>query len=150
MGFGTSAANIILFIATLIVATSVAAVLGTTTHKITIGLQAKEELLTKALSSDIEIINDPVVIPKQGNYYLFYVKNIGKEKILFDSTSLSVLIDGQLIPAANLTVTSPGNQGYLSLADVGTIGVMTNLTSGDHTIKVITYEGASDSLDFRI
>ena len=148
MGFGTSAAHIILFIAAVIVASSVAVTLSATTGKIAIGIEERGAVITKHLSGDIEIINDPLKIPVTSGNYIFYVKNTGERNLIFTKNSVSVLIDGVMIGSTNITLSSL-TPGVLKISETGEIWINVSLSSGDHRIKVVV-DGISDTMDFRV
>ncbi len=147
---GESAAQLILFITAVLIATSVSAVMVVTIKQIAIGIKDQGDYLKSAISTNFEIINDPLNIPTTtvgGNTaYVFYVKNIGESPFPFTNSTISVLIDGNIIPPSNIT-TSPL---VLYPGQVGEIDVVTNLSSGNHRITVILSNGISDTLEFSI
>lgn len=151
MGFGESAAHIIFFIAIVLVASSVSAVMAVTIQKITIEISKQGEHLKDVISTDFEVINDPVAIPTKtvnGNTaYVFYVKNVGTGSFLFSNETLTIMIDGSVIPKSNI-YTSP--IGSLKHGEVGEIDVVTTLSSGDHKLRIFLDNGISDSFEFTI
>ncbi len=149
MGFGECAAHIILFIAVVIVASSLSVMMATTVQKISVGMEQQGNRVQKLLTTDFEIINDPTNIPTKttvNTAYIFYVKNTGTNSFPFTNRSITVLIDGNVIPSANIT-TSPS---LLNPGQTGEVDVVTTLTAGYHTIKIVLYNGVSSSLVFRI
>ncbi len=149
MGFGECAAHIILFIAVVIVASSLSVMMATTVQKISVGMEQQGNRVQKLLTTDFEIINDPTNIPTKttvSTAYVFYVKNTGTNSFPFTNRSITVLIDGDVIPSANIT-TSPS---LLNPGQTGEVDVVTTLTAGYHTIKIVLYNGVSSSLVFRI
>ncbi|MBO8182205.1 MAG: flagellar protein G [Archaeoglobus sp.] len=151
MAFGDSSAHVIFFVAAVILASSISAMLVTTVEKVSIGLKVQGENLETKIGTDFKIVNDPVNIPVNNSVsppeYTFYIKNIGTKSILMTESTLTVLIDGAFISEANLRLNPDGElkPGYL-----GQIFVRTNLSSGDHKITVILENGHSDSLKFTI
>ncbi len=148
MGFGTSASHIILFIATIILASSVAYTLSVTTGKIAIGIEEKGRVMKKYLSGDMEIINDPLRIPIKSGEYVFYVKNTGERSLTFTNSTVDVLIDGSMIVRSHVTIITPSS-GILGVSETGEIRVNITLTSGDHRVKIIV-DGISDTMTFRV
>ena len=151
MAFGDSSAHVIFFVAAVILASSISAMLVTTVEKVSIGVKVQGENLETRVGTDFEIVNDPVNIPVNTSTsppeYTFYIKNIGTKSILMTKSTLTVLIDGTFVQASYLRLDPEGElkPGYL-----GQIFVKTNLSSGDHKITVILENGFSDSLKFTI
>ncbi len=147
---GESAAHMILFIATILIASSVSAVMIVTIEKMSIEIKNQGEFIKEVLSTDFEIINDPVNIPTKtigtDTAYVFYIKNIGSTSFAFTNETLTVLIDGQIVSKQNV-ITDPS---VLNPGDVGELDVIVSLSSGNHRITVILENGVSDSLDFTI
>jgi len=151
MGFGESGVHIIFFIATIIIASSVSAVLVTTVQKVSLSLKVQGENLEDKIATDFEIVNDPLNIPVNTSTsppeYTFYIKNTGSKSILLSESTITVLIDGTAVSSSNMRLNPEGNlkPGYL-----GEVYIKTSLTSGDHTIYIILENGISDSLRFSI
>ncbi len=147
---GESAAQLILFITAVLIAASVSAVMVVTIQQISLGIKEQGDYLKSAIATNFKIINDPLSIPTEtvNGYtaYVFYVKNIGNVPFPFTNSSISVLIDGNIIPPANFT-TSPS---VLYPGQVGKIDVITTLSAGNHRITVILSNGISDTLEFQI
>ncbi len=147
---GESAAHMILFIATILIASSVSAVMIVTIEKMSIEIKNQGEFIGKVLSTNFEIINDPLKIPNKtigtNTAYVFYIKNIGDTSFAFTNDTITVLIDGWIIPKQNVTT----NPSVLNPGDVGELDVITSLSPGNHRITVILENGVSDSLDFTI
>ncbi len=150
MGFGECAAHIILFIAVVIVASSLSVMMATTVQKISIGMEQQGNRVQKLLTTDFEIINDPTNIPTKtigtSTAYVFYVKNTGTDAFTFTNRSLTVLIDGDIISPSSV-LTSPS---VLNPGQTGEVDVITNLTTGYHSIKIVLYDGVSSNLNFEI
>ncbi len=149
MGFGTSATEVVLFIGSVIVAASVAGILGMTALDMSAGLREKGEAMKDRLSTDFRIVNDPENIPVIGGNYTFYIKNTGSTSFYFTNTTVSVLIDGQMFTASRLVFTSSDNTS-LKRAEVGSIMVNTTLTSGYHTLRVVLHNGIARELTFKV
>lgn len=148
----SAVSELVLFIASLIIASIVAGGLYMVTQDISNGINVRGRDLAYNLRVNFEIINDPENIPVSGGAYLFYVKNIGEVPFVFDNTSVVVFIDGNMIPPANLTFTNLDNSGSNQLYpyDVGEIQVNTTLSSGYHKITVVIQTGKRKSLIFKV
>jgi flagellar protein FlaG len=148
MGAGTSATHMIFFIAAAIIAGGVVGALFVNTQSVADSFGAASKTLSEQLKTDITIINDPENIPQSGDVYTFYVKNTGKT--ILPTEYVTVIIDGRIIADADMTKTIVGGSSTWSFGDVLQIDVTyTGLSSGDHTIRVITENGIDDSMDFK-
>jgi len=149
MGFGTSATEIIIFIGSVLVAVSVAGALGIASINMAAGFKDKADLVKDELETEFEIINDPDNIPLSGTDYIFYLKNTGKNNFYFNSDTVSVFIDGQLVSPSQLSFSS---QDGISLkrSEVGQILVGSSISSGYHRIKVVLHNGIDREMVFRV
>ncbi|WP_048196645.1 flagellar protein G [Methanocaldococcus vulcanius] len=139
--------EIIMFVAVLLIAAFVAGILTTSTYKISLNIDKKSDALSTKLSQDFEIINDPGEIirnPSAGVIYL-YIKNTGKDPIVFTNTSFTVIVDGNIVGINNTyDLTDPGDN-VLSPGDVGEIVAKYNET-GYHRIRVVSESGISRTI----
>jgi len=141
--------ELVLFIVSLLVAGMVAGGLYVVTQDLSDGIVVKGRAVSTDLRTDFEIINDPEHIPyaSASGSYIFYVRNTGKTSFSFDSNSVVVMIDGNLIPPANLTFDPSGS---LAPYEVGKIYVQTSLSPGYHKVAVVIETGKQRSLIFKI
>ncbi len=147
------ASELILFITSLLVAGMVAGGLYVVTQDISDGITVRGKDLAYNLRLNFEIINDPENIPTDNTgAYIFYIKNIGKVPFTFESNSIIIFIDGNMIPSSNLTFVNLNNptSNQLYPYDVGEIHVATFLSSGYHRIVVVLSNGKQRALIFRI
>lgn len=145
MGASGASTQLIFFVSALIVATAVVAVAANGVYKITNGIDQKSDNVENELLTDIAIINDPNEVPNDP--VLVYVKNVGKT--VLNQNFVSVIIDGVMITGHTMTLSGNSSSNW-EPSSVLTISIDTELVSGDHTIKVITENGVSDTLSFRI
>ena len=138
--------ELILFIVSLLVAGTVAGGLYVVTQDLADSISYKGALIAQNLKLDFAIINDPEIIPTSNGAYVFYVKNIGYEKIHFDTENVVVFVDGNLIPPSNLTLAP----SILYPHEVGELRVSTNLTSGYHRIVVVVETGEQREFIFKV
>ncbi|ASJ13790.1 flagellar protein G [Thermococcus radiotolerans] len=140
--------ELVLFIVSLLVAGMVAGGLYVVTQDISGGILTKGQDVAESLRTNFEIINDPENIPVSGSSYVFYIRNIGKDSFSFDPNSVVVMIDGSMIPPANLTFEP---SGALAPYEVGKIYVPTAfISSGYHKITVVIETGKRKSLVFEV
>ncbi|NJE10644.1 flagellar protein G [Thermococcus sp. MAR1] len=140
--------ELVLFIVSLLVAGMVAGGLYVVTQDISGGILTKGQDVAESLRTNFEIINDPENIPVSGSSYVFYIRNIGKDSFTFDPNSVVVMIDGSMIPPANLTFDP---SGVLVPYEVGKIYVPTAfISSGYHKITVVIETGKRKSLVFEV
>ena len=149
MGAETSSTHLIFFIAAMIIAAGVVAVIFTNVNAVVNASYASGNTLSRQLQTDIIIINDPNNIPLSGNVSTFYVKNIGKSTLTTEF--VSVLINGVYINDSKVQkiVIGGGNTTVWRTTDVLQLNV-TNISmpSGDNDIRVITENGVDDSFRF--
>jgi len=138
--------EIIIFVSVLIITAAVSGNLVTITHKLSLGINNKGEILSSKLSQDFEIINDPTNVPRNSTTGIttLYVKNTGKTQIPFNGNVFTVIIDGDI---KNIDSTADLNDlnGVLDPSEVGKIDVSYNNT-GYHKIKVISEQGVTRTL----
>jgi len=145
MGMSASSTQVVFFIAAMVVASAVVAVAMRTVYDLSAGINNQSDMMKDQMSTDIEIINDPMMVPN--NPILIYVKNVGKTTL--NQELLTVSVDG--VPAANVTLTLSGNRtSFWDPSSVLTISIPQNLASGDHTVTVTTENGVSDQFSFRV
>jgi flagellar protein FlaG len=147
LGFSLSGSHVIFFIASLIVAGTVSGIfIGVTMH-ISSSLSDRGERVKEQLDTDFKIINDPVNIPSSGDYYIFYMKNIGGARLVTTNETFQVFIDGELIPKAYYYMTDDS----INVAEVTEIYVRkTVISSGDHVIKIVGPLAIYDEFSFTI
>lgn len=141
-----SVSHMVFFIAAVVIATSVSAILYTAAYKVSLGIEEQGESFKKLLGTDFEIINDPTQIPYNADqgYYEFYIKNTGTEEIVIDPSVTTVLIDGSIVDFDS-------SDYSLKTAEVATLYVYAYpLDSGDHKLIVILENGISRSFEFQV
>ena len=144
--------ELVLFIASLLIAGLIAGGLYVVTQDISDGINVKGEHLAYSLKLEFAIINDAENIPVESGAYVFYVKNTGKVSFMFDENTTVVFIDGVLMPPSNLTFTNLNepSSNMLYPYEIGSIHVTTSLASGYHKITVVVDNGERRSLIFKV
>jgi flagellar protein FlaG len=133
MGFSLTGTHVIFFIAAVIAAGMVSGVFIAVTLNVSTSLSDRGDRVKDQLDTDFAVINDPNIIPFQGGYYLFYLKNIGGKTLLTTNQTFQVFIDGEIIPASHYYF----NGSSLVMEGVTTLFVNTTITGGDHTLRIV-------------
>jgi len=143
---GASVSEMILFIAALVVAASVAGTLTTQVDRVSDSLDDRSLDLSQEIRTDVTVISDPgaQVHDRDGNGNVtLYLRNTGSSSLPADAETIDVFFDGTYQSTVAVTVVKPTNTdgswprgGVIELSfDVGT------LTDGsDHRVKLIVRE----------
>ncbi|QGN07192.1 flagellar protein G [Halorhabdus sp. CBA1104] len=144
-----SASHLIIFIASILVAASVAGVLTNTVGELS---QAVDELgldVSDDVRTDIEFISDSgaTVYDRSGNGNItLYVKNTGSQSLPPDPVVMDVLLDGRFQTDFSVTVVDGETWaiGNVVRMDISA----PDLSSGDHRVQ-ITINGDEEVFEFR-
>jgi len=143
---GASVSEMILFIAALVVAASVAGTLTTQVDRVSDSLDDRSLDLSQDIRADVTIISDSgaQVHDRNGNQNVtLYVRNTGSSSLPADAETIDVFFDGAYQSTVSVTVIKPTDAsdswprgGVIELSfDVG------SLTDGsDHRVKLIVRE----------
>lgn len=149
MGFSLTGSHVIFFIAAVIVAGTVSGAFIAVTMNVTNSLTERGNRLQEQLDIDFKIINDPENIPQHpfSGSYLFYLKNIGGKKFSATNTTFQIFIDGDMIA----TTTYNFSDSTVSVGEVTTIYIAaTEISKGDHVMRVVSPLAADDEFTFTI
>jgi flagellar protein FlaG len=148
MGFSLTGTHVIFFIASVIVAGTVSGVFIAVTMNVTTSISNRGDRVQEQLDTDFAIINDPDIIPVEsigtGEYYIFYLKNIGGAKLTTTNQTFQVFIDGELIAVANYTF---GTTSVL-IEEVTILYVKETIELGDHTLRVVGPQAVEEEFTF--
>ncbi|WP_297215234.1 flagellar protein G [Thermoplasma sp.] len=144
----TAVSELVFFIVTLLITASAVAVLSDQTFHLVDGMKTSSQKTSDMIQQNFAIINDPTQIPYNGGY-VFYIKNTGSVAFAFTNTSVSVLIDGNIVTGHYLTFETQNNTGVLYPGQVGEIIVNETLT-GYNSITVSLSSGVSHQLEFEV
>ncbi len=152
---GSAMSELVLFIASIMVAGVVAGGLYAITQDISSGISAQGDSLAQSLKTNFVIINDPNDIPLNSTTqsYVFYVRNIGEISFPWENTSVVVMIDGDIIPPTNLTFININAPSLKTLRpyDVGALEVPEAfIPTGYHRITLVLSNGQKRSLKFYV
>ncbi len=142
MGFSISSTHLVFFLASMLVASTLAGVFIATTDSISDGIVEKENSISKRLKTHIDIINDPNNVPNDP--LVIYVKNTGSTKL--NKTDVNILVNGTLQDSVTKTVIDGGP--VWDQNEVLKIEVNKKLPAGDHWIKVIVGNDVQDTFEF--
>ncbi|NPA47340.1 MAG: flagellar protein G [Thermococci archaeon] len=152
---GSAMSELVLFIASIMVAGVVAGGLYAVTQNVSSGISSQGHSLAQSLKTNFVIINDPDDIPlnSTSQSYIFYVRNIGEVSFPWEGSSVIVMIDGDIVPPSNLTFININDPSISILRpyDVGAVEVPTAFVpSGYHEITVVLPNGQKRSLKFHV
>jgi len=144
MGFSLTGTHVIFFIAAVIAAGMVSGVFIAITLNVSTSLSNVGTRLKEQLDTDFSVINDPNTIPMQGDYYLFYLKNIGATTLTTTNQSFQVFLDGEIIPSSHYYFT----ESSLVMQEVTTLFVNATIAVGDHTLRLVGPQATEDEFMF--
>jgi flagellar protein FlaG len=140
----------ILFIASMLIAASVAGVFTETVGQVSSaiddqGLQVSEEVRT-----DVEIISDSSVDAYNGSHIRLHVKNTGSESLAPVTGEVNAFVDGGFVPADDVTVTLLAEGDRWRPGDVARVDLHneTFSPSGDVRVKLVV-NGDEEVFEFR-
>ncbi|MFH1055771.1 MAG: hypothetical protein V1744_06750 [Candidatus Altiarchaeota archaeon] len=148
MGFSTITAQLIFFIAVVLVSAGVIATLGYYIDQVMNAMSDKQQYITGQLRTDIVITN----IYNSSGDLIIYVKNVGNSQLKTNCTELYV--DSGWTDVAENEITDPTSGDPLSYWDPeDTIKLSPAPSTYDstlsiHEVKFVTCNGISDSENF--
>ena len=142
---GGAASEVIFFIGAVLVSTALVGALASISTDLSGSVQDRGRSLSKELSTDIDIINDPNNMTTAP--LTLYVKNTGSTNLHTSITD--VMLDGQISGSLTYDVLNSTNDAIWKPADVLKITVSDlSVASGDHRVRVVTEYGIEDELEF--
>ena len=156
-----SVSHLILFIASMIIAASVAGVFTTSVDRLSDAIDDQGISVSDDVRTDIEIISDngtgACVYSCDGNGNLtLLAKNTGTRDIPATSTAIDVLVDGRFQPGPEVDIQVIGGDVTWGESQVVRLNVTdpgpspgSPLGSGDHRAKVVV-TGDEETFEFRI
>lgn len=145
-----SISHLIIFVASLLVAASVAGTLIASVEQVSSSVDEQSEALTQQVDTDLAVISDPTSTSiyqedNESGTVTVLVKNTGRSTLA--GSELDVLLDGSYRSETTVTVVSgEGRWSSGAVAEV-TIDLDGHLTDGDHRVTVIA-NGTRASFDF--
>ena len=149
-----SVSHMILFIASILIAASVAGVFTDTVGQLSQAIDDQGLQVSDDVRTDVEIISDNGTgacvynCSGQGNLTLL-VKNTGSRDLPPDADRVDVLVDGQYQAAGDVHLEVLDGSDTWRRGSVAQLNVTTDLGSGDHRAKVIV-SGDEEVFNVRI
>lgn len=147
-----SVSHMILFIASMVIAASVAGVFTEQVNDLSNALVDQGLDTSEEVRTDIEIISDSgsQIYDRNGNDNVtILVKNTGSEDLIAEEDQIGVIIDGEYKPSFNVTVLNEPNPTWHT-NEVVEIQVNEGAAfpTGDHRVKIIV-NGDEEVFEFR-
>ena len=146
-----SVSEMVLFIAGIVVAASVAGTLVTQVDRFNDAIDARSLDVAGDVRTDVAVISDPgaQVYDRNGdNNVTLYVRNTGSANLPGDGSSLDVLFDGAFVETVSVTVVE-GGPGWSTGGVIRVEFDAGSLTAGtDHRVQVIVNED-EETFQFR-
>lgn len=146
MGFSTTAAHAIFFVAAVVIAAGVAGVLNEVSLGVGESIQEKSELKSESLATGIEVVH---VYPGSSNTSI-YIVNTGNT--VLEEDKLIIFLDEQRAEIQGTRVVNRSTNIQNSLWDPSEIleANITQLTQGRHRVKVLVRMGTWDEYYFNM
>lgn len=145
-----SSSTLIIFIASLLVAASVAGTMTNGVQRLSGALSDRSVDVSQEIQTDVEIISDPgspsAIYADDANNVTILVKNTGSETVAAVPDKFEVVVNGRFRTNVSVAVVDgstwkPGNVARLNVSEV-------DLGAGDHR-AVIIVNGDREVLEFR-
>lgn len=134
-----SASHLILFIASMVVAASVAGVFTDTVGRLSQAISDQGLDVSENVRTDVEVISDSgssAVYNSSGNDNItLHVKNTGSETLPAELNTVDVFVDGHYESDVTLTLLADGDRWRPG--DVVVLEISESLSNGDHRVKLI-------------
>ncbi len=144
-----STSHLILFIASLIIAASVAGTFTQGVQRLSSALGDRSIDVSGDIRTDIAIISDPasgaVYDDSGGGTVTVLVKNTGSRPLEAESDQIEVLVDGKYQTDVDITVL---DGSAWRVGNVARLEIDQSLSDGDHRVKIIV-NGDEEVLQFR-
>jgi flagellar protein FlaG len=150
-----SVSHMILFIASMLIAASVAGVFTSSVDQLSGAIDDQGVQVSDSVRTDVQIISDNGTGACVYNCYgesklKLLVKNTGTQTLPAGTEGIDVILDGRFQPASNLSVTTMTGADRWRRNEVVRVNVTRpGLSAGDHRAKVIV-DGDEEVFEFRI
>jgi len=145
-----SSSTLIIFIASILVAASVAGTMTNGVQRLSGALGDRSVDVSQEIETDVEIISDPgspeAVYDGGSNTLTLLVKNTGSGSLPATPGTLDVIVDGQYVTELAVEVVDGDSWGAGNVVRVDATGV--DLSPGDHRVVVIV-NGDREVLELR-
>ncbi|GAA0273866.1 flagellar protein G [Halobacterium noricense] len=144
-----SSSTLIIFIASILVAASVAGTMTNGVQRLSGALGDRSVDVSQQIRTDVELISDPgtpsSIYNSSDDTITLLVKNTGSKTLPARPETFDILVDGRYTSPSNATVL---NGGRWQTGDVARVTLERNLTADDHRV-VVTVNGDEELLEFR-
>lgn len=149
-----SVSHLILFIASMVVAASVAGVFTTSVDDLAGALDDQGLQISDTVRTSVEVISDSGsdnVYDDDAGEVTLYVKNVGTRNLNAESAQLDVLLNGEFVVGDDLAVehVEDPDAATWGTSEVVEVTIDRNLEPGDHRVKVIA-SGDEEIFEFRV
>jgi flagellar protein FlaG len=140
----------ILFIASMLIAASVAGVFTETVGQLSSAIDDQGLQVSEDVRTDVEIISDSSVDAHNGTYLRLHVKNTGAETLTPVTDEVNLFVDGRFVPAGDVSVKLLGGGDRWRPGDVVRLDVdiAEDQISGDVRVKLVV-NGDEEVFEFR-
>jgi len=135
----SSVSSMILFIAAMLVAASVAGTLVTSVGDVSGSIDARSADAAQTIDTEIDVISDPgsdAVYADSSSTVTLLVKNTGNGRLSTDASTPDVLLDGQYVSGSDRSLTVLGGSDWRS-GDVVRFELTASLDPGEHRVVII-------------
>ncbi|MCD2205002.1 flagellar protein G [Halobacterium sp. KA-6] len=144
-----SSSTLIIFIASILVAASVAGTMTNGVQRLSGALGDRSVDVSQDIRTDVELISDPgtpsSIYDSGTSNITLLVKNTGSRTLAPTPDSFDILVDGEYVTPATVTVI---DSERWQVGDVARVTLEHNLSAGDHRI-VMTVNSDEELLEFR-
>jgi flagellar protein FlaG len=144
-----SSSTLIIFIASILVAASVAGTMTNGVQRLSDALGDRSVDVSKDIRTDVEIISDAgspgSIYDEAVDNVTVLVKNTGSKTLTATPGSIDLIVNGQFLSPSTVNVV---NDDSWRTGTVARVNASVNLSSGDHRVVVIV-NGDREVLEFR-
>ena len=147
MGFSLTGTHVVYFIAAVIIASAVSGVFIVVVNDVTKSFSDRGDRVQEQLDTEFKIINDPDNIPTEGSDYLFYLMNVGGNKLATTNTTFHLFIDGDIVAIANYNF----SVNSIQPDEVATIYIdNSEISGGDQILRIVGPQAVEEEFTFTI
>lgn len=146
-----SVSHMILFIASMLIAASVAGVFTDTVGQLSSAIDDQGLQVSEDVRTDVEIISDSGadgIYDAGTDVVTLHVKNTGSESLAPEGRAINAFVDGRFVPPENVTVTLVGGGTNWRPGDVVRVDLGGQDLTGDVRVKLVV-NGDEEVFEFR-
>jgi len=131
-----SVSHLIIFIASMMIAASVAGVFTNSVGQLSSAVSEQGLDVSSDVRTNVEIISDSGSDVYDGSTITLHIKNTGSEQLGATPGQMDVIVNGTFVTDYDVTLEPNGGQSW-DPGDVVRLDINTGLSPGDHRVKVI-------------